>query len=510
MDRAEAEKELLALLKEAEENRDKGFQVEEMMAMLREQLHPVDQVYLSGDTHGRFDRIVGFCETREVEPENTLIILGDAGLNYYGNRRDKRGKDMLAKVPITFFCIHGNHEMRPSEVLGYEQAEYHGGKVWVQPEYPNILFAIDGEVYDFNGCSCLVIGGAYSVDKYYRLRNGWGWFPDEQPSEEIKAKVERALEERGWKVDIVLSHTAPLKYEPTEVFLPGIDQSTVDKSTEEWLDTIEDRLDYERWYCGHYHTEKEVDKLRFMYNDYAMIPKNPSIEAEIKLIRKMQRQAEMVEALGLLDDTRKHGLHRISLVDYALPGFCSGTKQYCATEDTIMRVLSAGETKRDDLIQTAKSYFAGVGDGTAKVMYSEEQFLSQVWLLGKKCYSIADFKYTHHNIWGFPYWMRAERMDCRLVYVIDSDGEYRRAFQMTFVNLEYSGDKDPEEYWCSLCAEAAWGHPGVLIDSEPGVLQNQLLIFDHVFETKEDLRKDMDNPTEIDYSLFFNEIFADG
>ena len=31
-----------------------------------------------------------------------------------------------------------------------------------------------GEVYDFNGNSCIVIGGAYSVDKYYRLARGSG------------------------------------------------------------------------------------------------------------------------------------------------------------------------------------------------------------------------------------------------------------------------------------------------------------------------------------------------
>ena len=62
-----------------------------------------------------------------------------------------------------------------------------------------------------------------------------------------------------------MTHTAPLKYEPTEVFLKGIDQSEVDKSTEAWLDKIEDRLDYKKWYCGHYHTEKVIDKLEFMF-----------------------------------------------------------------------------------------------------------------------------------------------------------------------------------------------------------------------------------------------------
>lgn len=67
---------------------------------------------------------------------------------------------------------------------------------------------------------------------------------------------------------MVLSHTCPLRYEPTEVFLPFIDQSTVDKSTEIWLGKIESRLHYQRWYCGHYHVTKQVDNLRFLFEDY--------------------------------------------------------------------------------------------------------------------------------------------------------------------------------------------------------------------------------------------------
>lgn len=41
-----------------------------------------------------------------------------------------------------------------------------------------------------------------------------------------------------------MSRTTPLKYEPVEVFLPGVDQSQVDKSTEEWLDRMEEKLSY--------------------------------------------------------------------------------------------------------------------------------------------------------------------------------------------------------------------------------------------------------------------------
>lgn len=300
MDKNEAARELMAMLDECKDG--PYYSPEEVEAHLNELFQPGNQVFLTGDTHGQFDRIVQFCNRQEVVPENTFVILGDVGVNYYGDRRDKRNKELLAEIPVTFFCLHGNHEMRPSKELGYELSEYHGGQVWVQPEYPNILFAIDGEIYDFNGNSCIVIGGAYSVDKFYRLARGWNWFADEQPSEEIKAKVERVLAERNWKIDIVLSHTGPEKYEPTEVFLPMVDQSTVDKSTEKWLGEIEAKLDYERWYFAHYHIAKEIDKMRIMFDDYAMIPRDSSVAAEKELIRRMQRQAEIVEALGLLDD----------------------------------------------------------------------------------------------------------------------------------------------------------------------------------------------------------------
>lgn len=105
----------------------------------------------------------------------------------------------------------------------------------------------------------------------YRIAYGYGWWPDEQPSEEIKAYVEAQLERMNWKVDVVLSHTVPLKYEPREVFLSGINQKNVDKSTETWLDAIEDRLQYEKWYAGHFHIEKKIDKLEILFENYEIL-----------------------------------------------------------------------------------------------------------------------------------------------------------------------------------------------------------------------------------------------
>lgn len=224
-------------------------------------------IYITGDTHGDFERIIRFCEKIQTNRDDVMIILGDAGFNYYGGWRDERNKKRMARLPITIFSLHGNHEMRPESLPGYSEQHWRGGTVYAEEAYPNLLFAKDGEVYDLGSKKALVIGGAYSVDKHYRLSRGWGWWADEQPSQEIKARVEQTLEKVGWQVDVVLTHTTPLRYEPREVFLPFIDQSEVDKSTEAWLGGIEARLFYSRWYCGHYHVSKTVDKLVFMYED---------------------------------------------------------------------------------------------------------------------------------------------------------------------------------------------------------------------------------------------------
>lgn len=130
----------------------------------------------------------------------------------------------------------------------------------------NLTFNLDHFTLCKDVSSYLVIGGAYSVDKYYRLSRGWGWWPDEQPSPEIKTFVEQQIKSKPF--DIVLSHTCPFKYEPTEMFLGGIDQSTVDDSTERWLDTIEEAIEYKAWFCGHWHTDKRIDKMHFLFHSF--------------------------------------------------------------------------------------------------------------------------------------------------------------------------------------------------------------------------------------------------
>lgn len=236
-------------------------------------------IYITGDKHGDYTSIFNFCDKYKTNINDIMIVLGDAGINYYLNDRDYILKNSLLQLPITLFCIHGNHEERPENINTYKTNTFCSGIVFFEEDYPNILFAKDGEIYNFNGISTLVIGGAYSVDKEYRLLYGYNWYPSEQPSTETKEYIKKVLKDNNYNIDVILSHTCPLKYEPVEVFLSSINQDMVDKSTESFLDEIESITDYNTWYCGHFHTDKKIDKIRFMMND---------IE-EFKLIKKNQK-----------------------------------------------------------------------------------------------------------------------------------------------------------------------------------------------------------------------------
>ena len=106
------------------------------------------------------------------------------------------------------------------------------------------------------------------MDKYYRLAVGAPWFGTEQPDERTKGQVMSALNRAGWKVDYVFSHTVPLSAIPRHALLPTVDQKMVDNSTEEWLEEIAQKLDYQGWFAGHFHITWSLDRIQILYEDY--------------------------------------------------------------------------------------------------------------------------------------------------------------------------------------------------------------------------------------------------
>ena len=231
------------------------------------------RVFLTGDFHGQFYGLKEFCKDNKTTIDDLLICLGDVALNYNLDEHDDQRKKFLTKQPITFLCIRGNHEERPQYVDGmrFEWCPHIKQKCWHQDEYPNIWY-INCDTFSLGDKKCLAISGAYSVDKEYRLMMGYNWFKDEQPTENEKKYVRKLIKENNGKFDYIFSHTCPREVEPTHLFLSGLDQSKIDKSTENFLQEVLNTTQFDYWGCGHFHSDEYLGKnVHMFYNCYKEI-----------------------------------------------------------------------------------------------------------------------------------------------------------------------------------------------------------------------------------------------
>lgn len=226
----------------------------------------ISKYLVTGDTHGDFSRFYKIQQLAQEANETWgIIILGDAGVNFWLSKRDKILKYRIChKYPnLQFYLLRGNHDERPQNIstmrLKYNVNVW--GDCYSEEEYPNIHYLIDGQTYIFGNYKVLCLGGAYSVDKYWRLERQSlgsyaGWFPDEQLSKEEMQEITNQV--KGKSFDFIFSHTCPLSFQPIYLFSPYIDQSTVDNSMEIWLEKLKDQVQWKSWCFGHYHEDRII------------------------------------------------------------------------------------------------------------------------------------------------------------------------------------------------------------------------------------------------------------
>ncbi|MDR2265967.1 MAG: metallophosphoesterase [Christensenellaceae bacterium] len=228
------------------------------------------RVFVTGDVHAdRYDLEIRVSRIPRVSKDDLLIILGDSGFfyNVFHNdiETDYLLQDFANSLPITILCIQGNHEL-PFKRLKLERIKVLGASGYTSH---GIYFVENGETMVINDKKCLVVGGAYSVDKPTRIYCNWAWWKDEELSDEELQKIEAGVCNESF--DYVFTHTCPYSKLPREAFLPGVNQSEVSNRTELALERIKNSIEYKEWYCGHFHIEKKDGDVFFLFHKVKQI-----------------------------------------------------------------------------------------------------------------------------------------------------------------------------------------------------------------------------------------------
>lgn len=166
-------------------------------------------IYITGDLHGENDihklSASAFTEGKGLSRSDYLIICGDFGLVWDGDKADAHWLKWLNEKPWTTLWIDGNHE-NFDLLKTYPEEDWNGGRV--QFIRDNIIHLVRGSVFDIEGRKFFAFGGAESHDKEYR-KEGRSWWAAEMPDTEEMEYGCQSLAEHDWKVDIVLSHSLP-------------------------------------------------------------------------------------------------------------------------------------------------------------------------------------------------------------------------------------------------------------------------------------------------------------
>lgn len=228
------------------------------------------KVFVIGDVHGDVWGLKQRLEAAKVPHNSLIVVLGELCVNYWLDSRDSDRKKFLSQLPYVFLALHGNHEARPWEVEGYklELVKYDDNQAYAytQAKYPNIHLLIDGHAI-IKGKKILILGGAYSVDKDYRLAFGQKWWASEQMEESLRNHFLEST--KGSHYELVLSHTCPYMARPLDKGLSFVDQSKVDSTMEVFLERIRQQITYDLWAVGHWHLDEvrrdEAGVIHFVY-----------------------------------------------------------------------------------------------------------------------------------------------------------------------------------------------------------------------------------------------------
>lgn len=241
-------------------------------------------IFITGDTHIPLDirklNSKNFAEGKTMSKNDYVIITGDCGLFWYNvqDATERYWLDWLNNKKFSTLFVDGNHENHHRLFSGivanednykdiisdcYKVEKKFGGFIGRLSD--SVYHLRRGEIYTIDNKKFFVMGGAYSIDKFDRTLNK-SWWKEEEPNyNEFDHGLEN-LKNHNNIVDYIIGHTAP-----GNIIRKYIDKYFEYDSVSKFFDNIINFVRFDRFFCGHWHIDRNYDNYNFLFNDVIRI-----------------------------------------------------------------------------------------------------------------------------------------------------------------------------------------------------------------------------------------------
>ena len=245
-------------------------------------------MFVTGDMHRDID-ISKLADISNLTCKtSTVLIAGDFGGVWNQGFLDENGAfkiapldelfiNSLARFPFKIIACLGNHE-NYDVINRLPRTDAYGGKIIRLSD--NVELLDRGYVYQIEGKKILSIGGAMSMDRLCRKEHITFWQDEVIQKEDIN-RARKELSKHDFKVDYVLTHTAPLSV--LKEILSSLDNTSSLRLKLEFaiendpsvllLDELLKEFTFKQWYFGHFHKDMQFTNTKghlfhCVYNDW--------------------------------------------------------------------------------------------------------------------------------------------------------------------------------------------------------------------------------------------------
>jgi len=208
-------------------------------------------VYITGDMHGCLERLYD-KEIRKLKSGDILIVCGDFGYIWNGDKTEKQVIDYLATRRFVTAFVDGTHD-NLDKINRCRETYWHGGMV--HRIKGNLIHLMRGQIFEIEGNRYFTFGGGESTDKDMRVEHNL-WWREEEPTPAEMAQGARNLDDVDCKVDYIITHEPPSLVKSAMLLRKG-NSDRVNKLNG-YFEEIGRSCEFKHWYFGSLHEDKVV------------------------------------------------------------------------------------------------------------------------------------------------------------------------------------------------------------------------------------------------------------